>query len=138
MPRYGVLKSWERQPKKIPRSLREKHPDIHKLIHEHFGVDVEMLWGGRYQGNTTSWAGHPNALLDFVDEDRELLQTSRNSDACPPSTSIATPRAIYSPSPCCVKIIACIFRNPQGSAWSVPNGQTIERCKDIPDGKKCP
>ena len=39
--------------KKIPKSIRNKHPDIpwkkmagmrDKLIHEYFGVDVEILW----------------------------------------------------------------------------------------------
>lgn len=39
--------------KKIPKTLRDKHPDVpwkkmagmrDKLIHEYFGIDIEILW----------------------------------------------------------------------------------------------
>jgi uncharacterized protein with HEPN domain len=53
---YAVIRAIEvigEATKKIPRSIRDKYPDIpwkdmagmrDKLIHEYFGVDVEVLW----------------------------------------------------------------------------------------------
>jgi len=53
---YAVIRAIEvigEAAKKIPKSIRDKYPDVpwkdmagmrDKLIHEYFGVDVEILW----------------------------------------------------------------------------------------------
>lgn len=65
--------------KKIPRSLREKYPDIpwkhmsgmrDKLIHEYFGIDIEMLWKVVTEEIPPLESAIQNALLDFVEEDK--------------------------------------------------------------------
>ena len=58
--------------KKLPVSLREEHPDIpwveiagmrDKLIHEYFGVDLEIVWE-TIQGDLVSLKKVVSALLD--------------------------------------------------------------------------
>ncbi len=77
---YAVIRAIEiigEASKKIPKSVRAKYPDIpwkdmagmrDKLIHEYFGVDVEVLWKTVQQDLPTLKVLISRALDELGDE----------------------------------------------------------------------